>query len=192
MNKFVLGLCVCLGLYSVATAQSTQGNSEIGLAVGAARYSNSSYHFKNGYRVGVYWQDYTDRLLYRSLSLTFTEDDGTYYQPDKWLEHSTAKDLQIGAGLGLNIVRAKQFRLFTQLQVGGGLLLGHETETKESGRKIEQSTRIVSNLHLSSTLSLGGRYYFGRHIGLGLGYDFTYLYNMGGVHALTASLSYCL
>lgn len=170
-------------------AQKSVGNSEIGVSTGASIYKINSYNFKNGYRVGAYFNQGISNRIYTTIGVNFGEDDGTYTKPSNWIEKSTVRDIQLGVGLGVNALQSIRHRLYLQAIVGGSAIMGSSSSVENDGNREVQSLREYSNVGLSTTLSTGYRYYPFRHLGIGLGYDFIYIHNIGHIHNFNAKLS---
>lgn len=186
--KIILFLLLSILYVSPLLSQGSKKDSEIEFFAGPSMYRIKSYNFKNGYRIGASLKDRIDKTIYRTIQFSFGEDDGTYRTPEKWIEKSTIRDIQLNIGLGLNILQGNNNRLFLQATVGGSAIMGSETST-EAGRADVQSTRKNNQLGLSATISAGYKHYFFNRIGLGLGYDYIYLHNIGNIHSLNGSLS---
>lgn len=182
---FLFSLLFTLPLF----AQKGNRDSEIAVSVGASTYSISSYSFKNGYRVGAYLNRGISKRIYTTMGVVFGEDDGTYTKPDRWIETSTARDIQLGVGVGVNAIKSHKHRLYLQAMVGGVVIMGSSSTIENDGNKEVQSLREYNELGLTTTLSTGYRYYPWRRIGVGVGYDFTYLHNIGHVHNFNVALS---
>lgn len=182
---FLFSLLFTLPLF----AQKGNRDSEIAVSVGSSTYSISSYSFKNGYRVGAYLNQGISKRIYTTMGVVFGEDDGTYTKPDRWIEKSTARDIQLGVGVGVNAIKRLKHRLYLQAMVGGVVIMGSSSTIENDGNKEVQSLREYNELGLTTTLSTGYRYYPWRRIGVGVGYDFTYLHNIGHVHNFNVALS---
>lgn len=188
MKSFFIALLSLL-LTSPVFAQKSFGDSEIAISTGASIYRINSYDFKNGYKIGLHLNQGISKRIYTTIGISFGEDDGTYTKPSNWITKSTVRDIQLGVGIGVNVIQSSKHRIYLHSLVGGSAILGSSSSLENDGKQDVQSLREYNDLGLSTTLSTGYRYYLFNRIGVGVGYDFTYLHNIGHIHSFNATLS---
>lgn len=187
MKRITLSLLTAMLSIVMLSAQSRE--HALSLTTGPMRYHAKGLRIANGYRIGMAWQQSLGNRLYKVLSLGFGEDDGSYYQPERWLEQATARDLYVGMGLGVNVLAYGRHRLYAHATLGGNYLQGHETMTREVEQRPEQSTILISRLSAGGTATCGYSYQLVGPLGLSLEGEGMYLHDLGFTYSLRAGLS---